>query len=109
MLLLIVIDVFPPEHLVLGHFLSYKSVINRSERILTNVVREVLYIVRMMEFEQLLFGCFPGPIDVEMFVYIEGLYERMGHGHPEGLHGVVLVVVELGYLLVVEVGHLLLG
>jgi hypothetical protein len=60
----------------------------------------------MVKFEQLFPGGFPSTIYIKFAIDIEAFNQGMGHGYPSGFHGVVFVVVELSYLLVVEVGYL---
>lgn len=73
------------------------------ENIFGDKVLQIFNILAMMEFEKVLASCPAIFIDIEFFVQIEGLDERMGHGNSSGLHGVVFVVVEVADVFVVKV------
>lgn len=57
----------------------------------------------MMEFEKLLFGGMSTFIDVHFTIEIECLYKRVSHSHTFGLHGMVFVIEELSYIVVVKI------
>ena len=76
------------------------------QHILADIILQIPDVLRIVELEQLLTICLPCTIDVQLAVDVEGFYEGVRHGHALGLHGMVLVVVELADLLVVEICHI---
>ena len=61
----------------------------------------------MVEAKQLSFISFTHLVDIELFVEVETLYERVSHGDSSWFHGVVLIIVEFSDFVVEKVCHIL--
>ena len=89
---------FGLEHFIIGIHESFAC-----KDVFADKVFKVVDVLRVVEFEELLSGGMPAFIDVHFPVEVEGLYQRVGHGHSFGLHWMVFVVKELAHIVVVKI------
>ncbi len=66
---------------------------------------QVIDVLRMVEFKELLSGGMSAFIDVHFSVKVEGLYQRVSHCHSFWLHRMVFVVKEFPDIVVMKISY----